>query len=97
MKEFIMTTYTIVLPVLLSDIVWILKPQKKDRAASSKGIMLLLRAQLKSCHKEYMERKKITSAELEDYLEVYNAYHTLKGNGVATRWKEEVEKLPVVD
>ena len=47
-----MQTYTIALPVLLGYIVWLLKNQKRDRDANSKGTMLLLRVQLI----EYMEQ-----------------------------------------
>lgn len=36
MKDFLMQTYTIVLPVLLGYIVWLLKRQKKDRDANGK-------------------------------------------------------------
>nr|DAE44024.1 MAG TPA: hypothetical protein [Caudoviricetes sp.] len=46
MKELLFQTYTIVLPILLGYIVWLLKNQKKDRDANSKGTMLLLRVQL---------------------------------------------------
>ena len=54
-KEILMQTYTIVLPVLLGYIVWILKNQKKDRDANSKGTMLLLRTQLIEYHAKYMK------------------------------------------
>ncbi len=37
MKDFLMQTYTIVLPVLLGYIVWLLKRQKKDRDANGGG------------------------------------------------------------
>ena len=43
METFIMQTYTIVLPIILGYVVWLLKNQKRDRDANSKGTMLLLR------------------------------------------------------
>ena len=52
-KEILIQTYTIVLPVLLGYIVWLLKNQKKDRDANSKGTMLLLRVQLIEYHAKY--------------------------------------------
>lgn len=97
MQEFLMTTYATALTALVSYIVWLLKRETKVRGANSKGTMLLLRGQLKSYHKEYVERGWITSVELEEYMEIYNAYHSLGGNGVATHWKEDVEKLEVRD
>lgn len=44
MKELLLETYTLALPVFLGYIVWLLKNQKKDRDANSRGTMLLLRA-----------------------------------------------------
>ena len=46
MKEILLQTYTIALPVVLGYIVWLLQNQKKDRDANTKGTMLLLRVQL---------------------------------------------------
>ena len=50
MKEILLETYTIILPILLGYIVWLLKRQKRDRDANSKGTMLLLRVQLIEYH-----------------------------------------------
>lgn len=97
MQEIILAIITSSLPIFLGYIVYLLKEQKKDRNANSKGTMLLLRAQLKAYHKEYMERGYVTSEELADYLEMYEAYHSLGGNGVATKWRSDVEALEVKD
>ncbi len=53
MKDLVLQTYTIALPVLLGYIVWLLKNQKRDRDANSKGTMLLLRVQLIEYHGKY--------------------------------------------
>lgn len=37
MEEFLLQTYTLILPVLMGYIVWLLKRQKRDRDANSKG------------------------------------------------------------
>ena len=54
MKEFLLQTYTVVLPIMLGYIVWLLKQQKKDKDANSKGTMLLLRVQLIEYHDKYV-------------------------------------------
>ena len=54
MKEILLQTYTIVLPIMLGYIVWLLKQQKKDKDANSKGTMLLLRVQLIEYHDKYV-------------------------------------------
>ena len=41
MKDFLLQTYIIVLPIFFGYIVWLLQQQKKDRDANSKGTMHL--------------------------------------------------------
>ena len=86
-------TYTIVLPIVLGYIVWLLKNQKKDRDANSKGTMLLLRVQLIEYHDKYMMLGDIPSYAYENFMEMYDAYHALRGNGMVTKMKQEIEEL----
>ena len=62
-------------------IVWLLKKQKRDRDANSKGTMLLLRVQLIEYHDKYMRLGEIPSYAYENFNEMYDAYHKLGGNG----------------
>lgn len=93
MYDFLMQTYTIALPILLGYIVWLLKQQKKSRDANSRGTMLLLRSQLIDYHSKYMKRGSIPSYAYENFIEMYEAYHELGGNGMVTHMKEEIEEL----
>lgn len=93
MKELLFQTYTIVLPILLGYIVWLLKNQKKDRDANSKGTMLLLRVQLIEYHDKYMRLDSIPSYAYDNFCEMYNAYHKLGGNGMITKMMHEIEEL----
>lgn len=93
MSELLMQTYTIALPILLGYIVWLLKHQKKDRDANSKGTMLLLRVQLIEYHDKYTSLGEIPSYAYENFVEMYEAYHALGGNGMITKMKEEIEEL----
>lgn len=97
MKEILLQTYTIALPILLGYIVWLLKNQKKDRDANSKGTMLLLRVQLIEYHEEWTKRGYITKHGIENFTEMYDAYHTLGGNGMITHLLKEVKELPIKD
>ena len=97
MKEILLETYTIVLPFLLGYIVWLLKRQNKKRDANSKGTMLLLRVQLIEYHEKWTERGYITKHGLENFIEMYDAYHSLGGNGMVTKLLEEIKKLPIRD
>ena len=97
MEQFLMQTYTIALPVILTAlmgyIVWLLKNQKKDRDANSKGTMLLLMVQLIEYHDRYMAKGDIPSYAYENFMEMYDAYHALGGNGMITKMKREIEEL----
>lgn len=95
MKEILLETYTVALPILLGYIVWLLKKQKCDRDANSKGTMLLLRVQLIEYHEEWTARGYVTKHGIENFLEMYNAYHALNGNGMVTHLLEEVNELPI--
>ena len=74
-------------------IVWLLKSQKKDRDANSKGTMLLLRVQLIEYHTKYMMLQEIPSYAYENFCEMYDAYHALGGNGMITKMKREIDEL----
>lgn len=101
MTNFLFQTYIIALPIILTSVlgyvVWLLKQQKKDRDANGKGTMLLLRVQLIEYHQEWTARGYITKHGLENFIEMYEAYHELGGNGMVTHLKEEVEKLQIKD
>lgn len=97
MEQFLMQTYTIALPIVLTAlmgyIVFLLKNQKKDRDANSKGTMLLLRVQLIEYHDKYMMLGDIPSYAYENFMEMYDAYHALGGNGMITKMMHEIEEL----
>ena len=75
--EMLKETYTIALPIVLTAfmgyIVWLLKNQKSDRDANSRGTMLLLRVQLIEYHDKYMALKEIPSYAYQNFMEMYNA------------------------
>ena len=92
-KELLLQTYTLILPIILGYIVWLLKNQKRDRDANSKGTMLLLRVQLIEYHSKYMQIGDIPSYAYENFCEMYEAYHALGGNGMITKMMREIEEL----
>ena len=97
MREFLINTYTIALPIVLTAlmgyIVWLLKRQKTDRDANSLGTMLLLRVQLIEYHDKYTKIGEIPSYAYQNFCEMYDAYHQLGGNGMVTKMKNEIEQL----
>lgn len=113
MKEILLQTYTIALPILLGYIVWLLQEQKKKqkedakardkriaaenmkRDANSKGTMLLLRSQLIEYHEKWTKRGYTTKHGIEQFTEMYDSYHKLGGNGMATQLLAEIKELPI--
>lgn len=95
MNEILLQTYTIALPILLGYIVCLLKNQKKSRDANSRGTMLLLRVQLIEYHDKYMSLGHIPSYAYENFCEMYEAYHSLGGNGMITHMYEEAKELEI--
>ncbi len=93
MTEFLKNAFLIALPTLLGYIIWLLKRQKRDRKANSKGTMLLLRVQLIEYHDKYMALGEIPSYAYQNFCEMYEAYHELGGNGMVTKMHEEIEEL----
>lgn len=99
MNDLLLQTYLVALPIILTAlmgyIVWLLKKQKRDRDANSKGTMLLLRVQLIEYHDKYMRLGEIPSYAYENFNEMYDAYHKLGGNGMVTKMKQEIEELHI--
>ena len=97
MSNFLTQTYLIALPIILTSVlgyvVWLLKEQKKDRDANSKGTMLLLRVQLIEYHDKYVALGEIPSYSYDNFVEMYNAYHALGGNGMVTKMYNEIQSL----
>ena len=95
--DILIQTYMIALPIVLTSIlgyvVWLLKEQKKERDANSKGTMLLLRVQLIEYHDKYVELGEIPSYAYENFNEMYEAYHNLGGNGMVTKMHNEIQEL----
>lgn len=93
MKELIMQTYIIALPIVLGYIVWVLQHNKKEKDANSKGTMLLLRVQLIEYHEKYMAQQCIPSYAYDNFVEMYDTYRELGGNGMIVKMYEEIHDL----
>lgn len=95
MQEFLLQTYTIILPIALGYIVWLLQQQKKGKNANERGTMLLLRVQLIEYHTKYMRLGEIPSYAYQNFEEMYEAYHDLGGNGMVKKMYEDIKELHI--
>lgn len=95
MKDVIMTTYTIALPIVLSYIVWMLKEQNKKRDANAQGTLMLLRIQLIEYHDKYCSMGYIPNYVYQNYCDLFEAYKGMGGNGLGVKMKEEIDELEI--
>ncbi|WP_303144033.1 hypothetical protein [[Ruminococcus] torques] len=94
MKEFLMQTYTIALPILLGYIVWLLKEQKKDRDANAEGTKMLLMIKLIEYHDKYMVLGGIPSHAYSNFQKMYQCYMNMgDGNPSVKKMKQEIDEL----
>lgn len=95
LKEFIFESYIVILPIVLSYIIWILKQQTKARDANAEGTRALLMIKIVEYHDQYCKIGKIPSYVYQNIEILYNAYHKLGGNGMITKMKEEIDELEI--
>lgn len=95
MLQFMAAVCAPAVTTLLGYIVWLLKRQIKDRDANGRGTMLLLRVQLIEYHDRYVASGHIPSYALQNFIEMYEAYHELGGNGMITEMYKEVLELEI--
>lgn len=71
--------------------------QKKmnRKSVTDQALMVLLRAELKRDHDEYIKEGSITRDEYSDYSSMYEIYHNMGGNGLGTKLYEDVDKLDI--
>lgn len=93
--EILMQTYTIILPIFMGYIVWLLQNQKRAKDANSRGTMVILKRFLRDDHETYTKRGYVTEIERSEWSEMYQAYADLGGNGIGKTWNAEVIALPV--
>lgn len=97
LSTFLFETFDLVLTAALGYIVWLLKDEKKKRSANSTGTMLLLRVQMIEYHDKYCKLGEIPSYVFDNFVEMYNAYKALGGNGMIEKMFEEVKELNIWD
>lgn len=91
--DIILVTYSVILPLLIGYMIYQLKQYQKHKDAYNIGLMLLLRVQLIEYHDKYMLQNSIPSYAYSNFIEMYEAYTLLGGNGMVTKMKKEIDEL----
>lgn len=69
------------------------KEREHDRALND-GVLALLRNSIIGQYNHYMEQGYIRIYALENALSMYEAYHSLGGNGTVTKLVDALRELP---
>lgn len=100
MADLVQTLIPCLLTLVSGACGWLLKSHKREAArdrAMETGLRTLLRAELLEIHAKYRPLGNIPLEVMEEADRVYQAYHSLGGNGTGTKIYEELKALPTVD
>ena len=70
-----------------------LKKKLKEQEAVKEGMVALLHDRLFQSGMYYLDKGEISVSELQNFDDLYNAYHRLGGNGTGTEIYERVHDL----
>lgn len=90
-----------VLAFILQNVIRENHQLKKEKSEEAKktfdslkgGVKCLLRSKLMEYHDIYMDANHISPTEYENWIQMYNSYHNLGGNGMITHMAEDIEEL----
>lgn len=80
---------------LAGYLVWLAQKTYTNKSASARALKALLRAEIRERHHHYVERGWITTHELDEFIDMYNAYKELGGNGTVEKMYQTVISLPI--
>lgn len=73
-----------------------MKANYGKKSACSQALKLLLKAQIKELHSEFINNEYITTADLDEMEAIYLVYHEgLGGNGTATKMMNDIRSKPI--
>lgn len=85
-----------VLVAFMAYITWVLQDQRKKTNANNRGTMILLRDKIIADHDKYViEKKPMPSYAYENFVETYEAYKALGGNGMAQKMFDEMKTVSI--
>ena len=76
-----------------TSVAWMSK-KFKEHETLNRGLCSLLRSEIIKHHEKYMEKEWIAVYALDNINKMYDAYHSLGGNGTVTKLVEDIRLLP---
>ena len=83
----------ILLLIVIACVIALIYISKKRKALEA-GVRAMLRNDIIKLADKYLDEGEIPFYGLENLNGMYDAYHTLGGNGTVTKLVEEVRRLP---
>lgn len=85
-----------IVAAFMAYVVWKLQQQTKQTTANNRGTMILLRDKIIEDHDKYViERRPMPSYAYENFIETYEAYKALGGNGMAQKMFDEMKAVDI--
>lgn len=85
-----------VIGAFMAYVVWKLQQQTKQTTANNRGTMILLRDKIIEDHRRYcIEKMPMPSYAYENFVETYEAYKALGGNGMAQKMFDEMKSVGI--
>ena len=85
-----------VIGAFMAYVVWTLQQQSKQTSANNRGTMILLRDKIIEDHKRYcIDGMPMPSYAYENFVETYEAYKALGGNGMAQKMFDEMKSVDI--
>ena len=85
-----------IIGAFMAYVVWKLQQQSKQTTANNRGTMILLRDKIIEDHKKYcIDGMPMPSYAYENFVETYEAYKALGGNGMALKMFDEMKSVGI--
>lgn len=85
-----------IIGAFMAYVVWKLQQQTKQTTANNRGTMILLRDKIIDDHKKYcIDGMPMPSYAYENFVETYEAYKALGGNGMAQKMFDEMKNVSI--
>lgn len=84
----------ICLTALCGLLVWLIQQVYQDNRQANRSRKLLLRAEIRELHHEYMAAGEVPVNEAGEFRELVEMYEKLGGNGTAKLMADDVLRLP---
>lgn len=85
-----------IIGAFMAYVVWKLQQQSKQTSANNRGTMILLRDKIIEDHKKYViDTLPMPSYAYENFVETYEAYKALGGNGMAQKMFDEMKRVDI--